>query len=472
MPRILVVYPSYYSYSVQPMRDEVKSSPLVLASYLSQHHPVEYADLQVSIGCPTSRVQIKRFERKVRQFLQTRQFDILAISCWTSLSYKTTMTTARLARELYPNCLIVVGGYHATARPNDFVTEDRVIDYVIRGEGETALRDIAQALPSGGRPSQTRIQDSPSLQPDSFVEMNWELVDRLVRSEFPGGVGTLCVYLSRGCPFECSFCVESLKDRCWRPLPPERAIQQVRRALERFNLQAIAFGDACFGVHARWRKKFLKLLVDLNPSCWVLFESRPEFLDDDDVRMLARLKTEIQFGIESGSPDMLRLMNKTRQPERFLADFRGLSRRLSEHGIVHGANLIFNHPGETRKTLQETFDYVDSMLTIRPSTLMWACHGYMHFPGSAVDRDRKLLEEQFGTQFLSPEWWHLDEDPYVSARRVISSTDLGAERLDLWKTMLSEREEALKGCLTPEAFHLAADNYFPHWKLDSRYVGQ
>jgi radical SAM superfamily enzyme YgiQ (UPF0313 family) len=470
-PSILLLYPSYFYHPSRLERDELKSALLLLGSYLAQDYPVEYADLEISIGRPATGVQVKRYARKVREFLEKRRFDILALSCWTSLSYNATMTTAKIARELYPNCLIVVGGYHPTAVPEDFVSDDNLFDYVIRGEGELALKDIVEGFGVSGRPSETRIVDGPTLYPDKFVGVNWELVDRFIETNFPDGIGTVCLYLSRGCPFACAFCMESLKERSWRPYTPERAIEQIRFAIERYRIQAIAIGDACFGVRPKWRKEFLNRLVDLNPSQWILVETRPEYLDEEDVEMLSRFDTEIQIGLESCSPQMLRIMNKTKQPEKFLDDFRRVSHLLSDHGVIHGANLIFNHPGETQKTLEETFAFMDEETKRPDSSLIWACHGYLHFPGSALDRNQAQYEQEYGAQFLSPGWWRVDDNPFTGGRNVIPSRDLIGDRIDLWQQMLQERDEALKGCLTPKAFQLAANTYFPAWRSDPRYTG-
>jgi hypothetical protein len=85
-PSILLAYPSCFYYSLADDRVEIKTSLLLLASYVARFFPVQYADFELSIGRPASPVQIRRFERKVREFLQEREFDILALSCWTSLS--------------------------------------------------------------------------------------------------------------------------------------------------------------------------------------------------------------------------------------------------------------------------------------------------------------------------------------------------------------------------------------------------
>jgi uncharacterized Fe-S cluster-containing radical SAM superfamily protein len=469
-PRILLVYPSSYYLPRSTSRDEVKAATFTLGSYLSRFFPVKHVDLEIEIGRPETRVLIGRFERRVREFLEQEDYDILALSCWTSLSYQATMAVARQARAIHPKRLIVVGGYHPTARPENFLTSDNLIDYVVRGEGELAFREIATSFADSRRPAQTEVVVGKSLFPGDFVDLNWALVDDTIKSSLEGKVGTLCVFLSRGCPFECSFCMESLKDKCWRPYPPERAIDQIRTITERYPVQAVALGDACFGVRPQWRKEFLRRLLDLKPSCWILLETRPEYLDEEDIKILSQLKVEIQMGVESASPQMLKLMNKTKQPERFLEEFREVSGLLSEHEIVHGANLIFNHPGETQETIEETFAFVDSVARQGQGSLMWACHGYMHFPGSQIDHNRSYYEQQFGAVFLNPEWWLEDSNPFVASRQVIPSRDLTGERVDLWRSMFVERVVTLKAAMTDKAFRLAAESYFPRWAADQRYA--
>ncbi len=449
---------------------EIKTSQLLLASYLASFFPVEYADFEITIGRPNTATQIKRYERRVREFLSEHNFDILALSCWTSLSYQATLTVARICREVDPKRLIVVGGYHASARPREFITEENLVDFVVCGEGELALRAIADKFVHSGRPDKTEIIKSPVFSSEHFVGYNWDLVDHFFQTEFPEGLVNLYLYMSRGCPFGCSFCMEPLKDRRWRAFSPEHAIKELSLAAEKYQPAGIAMADACFGMRPGWRKEFLRRLVELQPRHWVVFETRPEYLDAEDINLLSNLKVEVQFGIESGSYDILMLMKKTRQPDRFLSNFQKVSHLMSEKGVLHRANLIFNHPGETRRTLEETFAFMDTELDNKNSTLMWACHGYMHFPGCELDTNKKFYEEKFGSRFLNSEWWKGDNDQYAASMEFIPSHDLDGENLKLWERMMGERMEKMKTALTPEAFQFAAKKYFLDWKADPRYA--
>jgi radical SAM superfamily enzyme YgiQ (UPF0313 family) len=451
-------------------RVEMKTSQLLMTSYLGQFFPVEYADFEITIGRANSPVQIKRYERKVREFLANRRFDILALSCWTSLSYQATLATARICRELFPEKLVVVGGYHASARPQEFVTPDNAIDYVICGEGELALKEIAEGFKVTGRPPETGIIKAPLFPSGEFVRINWNLVTDFFRSEFPQGILNVYLYLSRGCPFGCSFCMEPLKDRKWRSFSPQEAVAEMMLVGERFKPLGVAAADACFGLRSAWRKEFLTRLVDAAPKFWVVFETRPEYLDREDIELLSHLKVEIQFGVESCSPEILLLMRKTRQPQKFLENFRETSHLLSEKGVLHRANLIFNHPGETRRTLEETFSFIDRELANKGTSLMWATHVYMHFPGCELDVNRQYYEEKYGARFLRPEWWKGTDDQYEASMDCDPSGDLQGENRHLWKRMQDERTNAMKAALTPMAFKFAAAKYYPDWKSDPDYA--
>jgi len=469
-PSILILYPSCFYYPVWMERVEIKTSQLWLSSYLNRFFPVTYADFEIEIGRPNSPTQVKRFERKARRFLENHDFDILAISCWTSLSYLATLTTARICRELYPDKLIVVGGYHPSARPEEFITDDNTIDYIITREGELALKGIAEEFNGSGRPDKPQVISGPMVSADDFVDYDWRLVEDFYRRNFPDGIDNTCIYLSRGCPFGCSFCMEPFKERRWRSFSPAQAVDDVIDLARRFDLYSVAIADACFGLRPSWRKEFLNRLVEREPDFWLVFETRPEYLDAEDIEIISRLKVEIQFGIESGSPDMLRIMKKTRQPEKFLKHFSDISHRLTEHKILHRANMIFNHPGETRRTLQDTMAFMDGELALDNSYLIWAIHGFMHFPGCEIDVNRQYYEETFGSRFISGDWWKIEEDQYERSQQFIPSRDLDGDHVRMWEDLIEERDGRMRESLAQPAFEFAARKYYSRWLNDYRYA--
>jgi radical SAM superfamily enzyme YgiQ (UPF0313 family) len=255
--------------------------------------------------------------------------------------------------------------------------------------------------------------------------------------------------------------MEPLKDRRWRAFSPEKAVDEMLAAVKKYKTKAVAISDACFGMRPGWRKEFLQRLVDLEPEFWIVIETRPEYVDDNTIELLSVLKkVEVQMGVESCSPEILRLMKKTRSPEKFLTRFREVSHKLSDRGIMHLANLIFNHPGETRKTLDETFSFIDQELARKDTCLMWATYGFMHFPGCELDINREFYEEKYGTRFLRDEWWKEEEDQWLNSLKVIPSRDLDGDGAGLWIKMFEERHDAKLATLSPDARSFAIKNRY------------
>jgi len=468
-PKILLVYPSCFHYPEAMERLDIKTPLLWLGSYVGQFYPVEYVDYELDIGRPNSETLIRRFQRRVKNDLAAREFDILAISCWTSLSYQASHAVARICRELYPDKAIVVGGYHPSARPDEFLTDDQLFDYVVCGEGEHALMEIAQRFAESGRPDTSEVVQGRKVTIDDFVPYNWDLVDPVIRKHASDGVACLYIFLSRGCPFRCSFCMEPLKTANWRALSPEVAVEQIWSAAEHLKIRSVGISDACFGVRREWRHEFLSRVADRQPSFWVVFETRPEYITPEDIELLSNLKAEIQFGIESGSPSMLRLMHKTRTPRKYLDAFKRVSQEMTRRGIIHRANLLFNHPGENQETLDETFALMDECLTPEHSHLIWVPHAYMHFPGCEVYRERERFENEYGARFDCGDWWRGDKDQYATSMELTPSKDLDGDRRDRWWEMLQPRLERMKEILAPEVYRFAALKYYYDWQDDHRY---
>ncbi|MCG6912181.1 MAG: cobalamin-dependent protein, partial [Deltaproteobacteria bacterium] len=60
--------------------------------------------------------------------------------------------TALRVKEYLPGCKVVLGGHHPTALPEE-VLASPAVDYLVRGEGETVLPMLAQALHKGSDPA-------------------------------------------------------------------------------------------------------------------------------------------------------------------------------------------------------------------------------------------------------------------------------------------------------------------------------
>ena len=343
-----------------------------------------------------------------RTLEQLGPYLLVGISCYSSFDYMRVMSVARFIQGLYPEVPLVTGGYHASALPDEMVFDGSPFSATVVGEGELPLLRIAQQLLGGGALEAVYGPD-PVRELDWLPPYQWDLLSRYwPRAQSIGR--KLQLYLSRGCPHRCSFCMERAKGaRRWRALSVERAVDELRRLARHTELErwVVNIADPLFGLEPGWRRGLLERIAqhDLMPrQYWTL--TRADDFERQDVELLARANVSIGVGLESGSLEMLRLMRKTRRPQQYLEAISRLARWSAEVGLSWAANVVVGHPGETPQTMQQTLDFVDGLFAAAPHTRGWlSVDPFRLYPGSHVHAELQGYATRHGTHFFHPRWW-------------------------------------------------------------------
>lgn len=416
--RLLLLYPGIF-HGKWGRRVTVKPHLVYLYTALEEFFDVRILDLEREFGAPADARAVRRFQAKALARIGEEDFEVLAVSCYTSASYLPSMGFAKAVRKTRPGAWIVVGGYHATHRPEDFLRSGSPFDQVVVGEVENwtaRLRRVKGDFRGGGRGGRlvTGAKSHPVKPAKIPTEVPYYRDARGARS--------LGCFLSTGCPYACRFCLEYR--RRWNALPVDAAIDYVKRIMDGAGPKLILFYDACFGADKIWRRAFLRRLAALNPTTGFWMETRPELLEEEDVDLLGSLRVRVDFGIESFSEGMLAIMNKARNPGKFLGQFLRVHGRLNRCRIPHQAFLILNHPGETRRTLAEAERYIlEHLLPVPDSHLHIGYQRYSFFPGSEVFRRIREYEKRYGARIVSREWWKRGSDQSRLSRVVQPSSD-------------------------------------------------
>ena len=186
----------------------------------------------------------------------------------------------------------------------------------------------------------------------------------------------------------------------------ERALDELERLGRKTDLShwVVNLADPLFGFQRRWRKTVLRGILDRGIAprqFWTL--TRSDDLDEEDVELLARARFSIGIGMESGSPRMLKIMQKGNHPERYLNALRRLARLSREHGLNWAANVIVGHPGETLQSMQETHAFVEELFATASDTCGWvSIDPFRLYPGSAVHEQLEQWEAAHGARFFHP----------------------------------------------------------------------
>jgi radical SAM superfamily enzyme YgiQ (UPF0313 family) len=186
-------------------------------------------------------IDLIRKRRRLRKYLTKTLLKIrpdlvgLSAMAW---QYETCVKLIRLTKHLLPDVKIVIGGYHATLMHEEIAAspEAALIDFIIRGEGEEACRQLVNALQG-----KNRLEDIASLsykRNQHFVHNpRGELLD-LSRLKLPirdkrrltWGYHNMnskieVMETSRGCTRACTFCsVKHMYRQTFRTFPIERIL--------------------------------------------------------------------------------------------------------------------------------------------------------------------------------------------------------------------------------------------------------
>jgi len=166
------------------------------------------------------------------------------------------------------------------------------------------------------------------------------------------------VQTRRGCPLKCSYCSTSNIEGA---ILRKRSLDVVANWLEIWVKAGYAnffFVDNTFNLPPAYARlicrKILDKELDLHWRCIIY----PRNVDEELVKLMAKAGCrQISLGFESGSEQILKNLNK----KFTLKDVRAISAMFANHGIERMGFLLLGCPGETKKSVEESLAFADSL---------------------------------------------------------------------------------------------------------------
>ncbi|MFC1951542.1 B12-binding domain-containing radical SAM protein, partial [Chloroflexota bacterium] len=194
------------------------------------------------------------------------------------------------------------------------------------------------------------------------------------------GHRSLPMIVSRGCPFNCNFCYRNFGHKIkYRTV--EKVIKEVEELKAAFHIDYIVLWDELPLFDKEWSKNFALALISSSLRILWTCPGRAASVTNSDFGLLKLLKQSglrrISFGIESGSNDMLKVMNKgltVQQGEQALRITR-------KADIKATATFMIGYPGETHTTIEESVNFCKKNLL---RTTFYIC---VALPGTKLYRD-------------------------------------------------------------------------------------
>lgn len=243
--------------------------------------------------------------------------------------------------------------------------------------------------------------------------------DRLRRNIYPPNLGLQYVIMTqRGCPYSCSFCIESVYQEQYghsvRRRSVDLVIQELVEAKRKHGIMAVVFYDDVFTTHPKWLREFAaryKAEVGLPFWCYTY----PRTTRKEEILMLKDAGlSAITIGIQSGSPSVLKQYNRPIDPEMSIR----AAQILIDCGISSFFDLITQSEIETDETCRETFEF---LLEFPREMKTVGFYPMTKFPTYGYTRN---VDEKAQTPTLSEhdyEYWH--------RMYLLTRTDLPTDRI-------------------------------------------
>jgi hypothetical protein len=371
---------------------------------------------------------VDRFYKRLAEL--TDRFDLADYGAAGTSTYTTSLGPSlfflRRIKQKYPHIRTVMGGgvfADDLALESDnldtLVNEYPYIDHVALGEGELIFLKLLEGELSNKRVisiadlhgSTLSMSDVPS--PD-FSDLNLKNYYHLT------------IEGARSCPFQCSFCSETIQWGDYRKKPIDQLVQQVIDLSERYRNNSFFMGDSLMNPYIF---QFSSGLLERNAR--VLYDGylradKPVAFRDK-VKVWARSGFyRARLGIESASANVLNAMDKMTSPKTISDALKSLANA----GIRTTTYWIVGFPKETRDDFRETLDFIREH---HRYIYELEAHPYYYYPygqiGSRLHKCYSLYPEEVTRHTRFKVWEIIDADPSREERyeRLLQISRLASE---------------------------------------------
>jgi len=358
---------------------------LSLGSYLEKHGlVVEYYDARIH--------KQERYEQLVKM-----KPLMIGLSTMTCFQIKNTLSLAEIARFIDPDIPLVWGGTHPSMMAEQTL-ESKLVDFVVKGEGEQTLLELVHAL-------HEKKKDFSGIN-----GLGWKDDKKLILNEdrdfldiedlpFPydgKGKEILLEYIrrsgdtlenigyesSRGCPHKCGFCYNVYFHKNVCRVKSTAKVREELIKLKELGANKMTFYDDTFLAGRKPAMlEILELLKELDFK-WIA-NVRINTFDDE---LIKNFKDSgcvyIFFGVESPDDEVLKYIQK------------GQNRKMIDKGIEVASkgdiptlySLLIGLPGETEEQMNRTLDFADEIRRRHPGAEV-PIQPYVPLPGTKLYED-------------------------------------------------------------------------------------
>lgn len=335
----------------------------------------EIVDVKISPYTKISDELKRKIDEDMLGRIIQKEPGIVGITCLVT-EVSEVLDICRKVKQQRNNTKTVVGGIHPTMYPEDFLYKDSPVDYVVIGEGEYTTCDLAKAIKSG-----SRIEDVAGIAIFDGEKVHRtrqrSVIENLDEIPFPAYekvdmdyytrpsiyairtmlLSTVHVFTSRGCPYQCTFCVNKNLARIMdskksvRSRSVKNVLDEIEYLAKRYMIDGFYIYDDTFALTKDYVFEFCEELSKRSLGLIWAAETRVNLMSKEIIKTMRDAGcVQLDFGVESGSQDVLDRVKKGIK----ILDVKSIFRLCRDLGMRTYANFMFNTPGETESDVKKT----------------------------------------------------------------------------------------------------------------------
>ncbi|MEI6632607.1 MAG: radical SAM protein [Chlamydiota bacterium] len=312
------------------------------------------------VDCAASRTGEKKF---IRRLAVEAPDSLVCATGASTLAHDTTVLEN--VKAALPSIRIIAVGAHVTLQHEEVLTQS-CVDYVVRGEPELTVAELAHALATG---ESCRAIEGLSYKEGGGVMVNPdrplpENIDALpfpardlvagYRYSIPFAMtdNFTIMITSRGCPYPCIFCATQVYNgtRC-RVRSAANVIAELEEIVHKFGIRDIGFWDDTFTLGRAHVLDICNRIIEKKLGVNWICLSRVDTVDAELLQLMRKAGCyQIQYGVESGDQGVLDALKKGITIDQVKKAFAATRRC----GIETAAFFMLGCPGETVETMERT----------------------------------------------------------------------------------------------------------------------
>jgi len=334
---------------------------LYVAAYLLKNskHEVKVIDAQAE----------EMDDKELLRIVAEYRPDVVGITAMT-FTLIDVLNCVGTVKRAFPSAKVVLGGPHVSIYPEETINLPGV-DYLVLGEGEMtfcqlvsnidnfeALRKMKGitfkengVIVNTGNPDFISDLDSVPFPARELTPI--EKYSSLLASDSP----ITTMFTSRGCPYRCTFCNRPNMGKVFRAVSASRVVDEMELCAS-MGIKEIFFYDDTFCVR---KNRVLDICSEIKKRGisipWDI-RTRVDTMDEEILKSLKSAGCQrIHYGVESGSPRILEVLQKGINLEKVVDVFR-MTRK---HKITTFAYFMIGIPTETKADAMATIDFAKKL---------------------------------------------------------------------------------------------------------------